>query len=283
MTASREKLYLGLDVGGTQIEAGLIADTGLVLAANTVKSRAGGSREKVLADIDQALDPFRCEAVCGLGAGFPSFGDYDRGVLDSKLSAYPSMHTFPLRRHLEDAYDIPTELVPDANLLAYGLLRFGEGRHIENFIAIGLGTGSAVSVVQSGEVLSGSRGYSDAAMRFYTEWGWPDAWRHSGLHFSEIYGMDPLTVFKLVRDGDSVALDTWRRVGESLSSTIIRLVAETEIQVALIAGGLANAWAFIEPSVRENLHGTGTRVLKTSLPHPSLSGAAGLFCRMSGL
>ena len=278
---SSEQLYIGLDVGGTRIKAGLVTDSGVVLAFNAVASQPRSTREQILANIDLALDPIRGKAVSGLGAGFPSFGDYDRGVLDSQLSAYPTLHNFPLRRHLACTYGIPTRLVPDANLLAYGLLRFGEGKHFENFIAIGLGTGTAVSVVQGGKVLTGPRGYPDAVMHFYTEWGWPGAWRHSGLHFFDHYGMDPVIAYNSACAGDSAALDTWRRVGESLSNTILRLVAETEIQVAIIAGGLANAWTLIEPSVRENLHGTGARVLRTSLPYPSLSGAAGLFREVS--
>lgn len=281
MSTSPEHLYLGLDVGGTRIKAGLVSESGVVLAFNAVESHPCSTREQVLADIDQALDPIRGNAVCGLGAGFPSFGDYDQGELESELSAFPSMHGFPLRRYLECTYGVPAKLVPDANLLAYGLLRFGEGRHVDSFLAIGLGTGTAVSLVRSREVLSGPRGYPDAVMRFYKEWGWPGAWRHSGLHFSEHYGMDPLTAYNSACAGDSTALDTWRKVGKSLCNTVERLAAETETQVGLIAGGLASAWTFIEPSVRVNLQGTGIRVLRTSLSHPSLSGAAGLFHDMS--
>ena len=168
---SRQHLYLGLDVGGTNIKAGLVTRSGIVLSADTVASHAGSTREQVLADIDLALSPFHSKSVIGLGAGFPSFGDYERGVLDSELSAYPSMHRFPLRHHLENTYGIPAKLVPDTNLLAYGLLRFGEGRRFDSFMAIGLGTGTAVSLVRCGEVLTGPRGFPAAIMRFYTGLG----------------------------------------------------------------------------------------------------------------
>ena len=282
MAKLSETLYLGLDVGGTRIKAGLVSDAGQVLTATAVDSHAEGTREQVLADISLALEPFRGKSAIGLGAGFPSFGDYDRGVLDSAKSAYPSLHRFPLRHYLEETYGIPTRLVTDANLLAYGLLRFGEGKQFDNFIAIGLGTGTAIGLVRHGEVLTGPQGFPDAVMRFYTDWGWPGAWKHSGYHFSEHYGMDPVTAYNSACASEPAALEIWRKVGESLSNTIARLAAETAIQVAIIAGGLANAWNFIEPSVRKNLHGTGTRVLSTSLPHPSLSGAAGLFREVKG-
>lgn len=281
MAESSQHLYLGLDVGGTNIKAGLISKSGHVLSVNTVASHAGGTREQVLADIDLALDPFRNESVIGLGAGFPSFGDYERGVLDSELSGYPSMHRFPLKHHLEDTYGVPTKLVPDANLLAHGLLRFGEGRQFDSLIAIGLGTGTAVSLVSCGEVLTGPKGFPAAVMRFYMNWGWPGAWRHSGHHFADHYGIDPKTAYRRACASDSAALDVWRQVGEALGETTIRLASETETPTAIIAGGLSAAWSFIAPSALRRVQAKSIHVIRTGLPHPSLSGAAGLFLRVS--
>ena len=277
MAESQDPLYLALDVGGTNIEAGLVTGTGLVLSTNTVASHAGGTREQVLADIDLALGPFGNEPAIGLCAGFPSFGDYERGVLDSELSAYPSMHRFPLRHHLEHTYGVPTRLVPDANLLAYGLLRFGEGRRFDSFVTVGLGTGTAVSLVRQGEVLTGPRGFPDVIMRFYMGWGWPGAWRHSGYHFADHYGADSETVYRRACNGDPDALDVWQQVGEALGATIVRLASETETTTAVVAGGLAAAWRLVEPSVLDRVEPKSVHVVKTSLPHPSLSGGAALF------
>ena len=280
MAGRGEVLYLGLDVGGTSIRTGLVTGTGRVLSTNTVESHPGGTREQVLADIDLALAPFRNEPVAGLGAGFPSFGDYERGVLDSELSAYPSMHRFPLRRHLEDLYDLPTILVPDANLLAYGLLRSGEGRRLDSFLAIGLGTGTAVGLVREGQVVTGPGGFPDAITRFYTGWGWPGAWRHSGYRFAEHYGADPETANRRANAGDAAALGIWHKVGEALAHTIVRLASETETVACVVAGGLATAWRFIEPSLQSRVAPRGIDVVRTAMPHPSLSGAAGLFYSM---
>ena len=277
MDESQDSLYLALDVGGSNVEAGLVTGVGLVLSTNTVASHPGGDREQVLADIALALEPFRGEGVNGLGAGFPAFGDYDWGLLDSELSAYPSMHRFPLRDHLERTYGVVTRLVPDANLLAHGLLEYGEGRDLDSFVAIGLGTGAAVSLVRDGAVATGPRGFPDEIMRFYTDWGWPDAWRHSGYRFAEHYGADSDTVYRRACDGDPDALDVWEQVGEALGDTITRLAAETQTSNAVVAGGLAAAWGFMEPAVRHRTEPEAVAVVRTSMPHPSLSGAAALF------
>ena len=144
-------------------------------------------------------------------------------------------------------------------------------------MAIGLGTGAAVSLVRDGAVATGPRGFPDVVMRFYTGWGWPHAWRHSGYRFAEHYGVDSETVYRRACDGDPDALGVWKQVGEALGDTIARLAAETQTSNAVVAGGLAAAWRFIEPPVRRRVEPAGVAVVRTGMPHPSLSGAAALF------
>ena len=193
ITQSKVTRYLGLDVGGTKIEAGVVTAAGELLAANAVEAHFGGSREQVLADIHAAFEPLRSEPVAGLGVGFPSFGDYDQGILDSELSGYPAMNGFPLRQHLEGAYGLPVKTIPDANLFAHGIQRFGEGQQFTSFIAIALGTESAIALVKDGEIQTGPKGFPESIMRCYTVWGLPAMWRHSGYQFATHYGADEVT------------------------------------------------------------------------------------------
>ena len=263
-------------MGGTTIKSGIVTAAGKIVSFNAVDSPAGQSREQVLSAIQAALDPFADEPVCGIGAGFPSFGDFERGVLDSELSGFPSMHQFPLRQYLEDTFDLTARLVPDVNLFAHGILRFGEGRRLDDFMAIGLGTGTAIGLVRARKVLVGPKGFPDATLRFYTEGGWPGA-RHSGYHFADLYGADPITTSQRALAGDDGARRVWDQVGEALGETVSRIAVDTQINNAVIGGGIANAWEFMEPSLRERVQSDGICVVKTSLPHPSLAGAAALF------
>ena len=265
--SSQPTHYLALDVGGTKIEAGLVTSTGDVLAVSTVPSHIGGSRHQVLADIDAALDPLIADPAMGLGVGFPSFGDYDRGILESELSGFPSMDGFPLRQHLEDAFGVPTKMVPDANLFAHGILQSGEGRQFDSFIAISVGTGTAIGLVKEGRVLTGPKGFPDPTMRFYTEWGWPAAWGHSGYHFAAHYGADAETMHERALAGDSAANRAFEQVGVALADTVSRLADETGIRVAIIGGGLANTWAFIAPSMQTRTAAERISVTKTELGH----------------
>lgn len=59
MAESRGAQYLGLDVGGTSIKAGLVIGAGLVLSVKTAESHVGAASEHILADIELARDSLR--------------------------------------------------------------------------------------------------------------------------------------------------------------------------------------------------------------------------------
>ena len=231
----------------------------------------------MLADIEAALEPFRSERAVALRVGFPSFGDYDQGILESELSAFPSMHGFHLKDYLEQRWKLPTRVIADGNLFALGIAHFGEGRAHPDFLAISLGTGTAIGIVRGGNVLGGPRGFPEPTMRFYTEWGWPSAWDHSGYHFSELYGADPVTMSRRASEGDTQALAVFARVGRALAATIRRLARETDMRVVIIGGGLAEVYAFFRPALEDGLKDSGVVAAKTALPKPALLGARALF------
>ena len=226
------------------------------------------------------MEPYADEDVVGLGAGFPSFGDYERGILDSELSGFPSMHGFALRQYLEDEYGVPARLVADPNLLAFGILRFGEGREHPTFGAIGLGTGTAIGIVRGGQVLTGPKGFPDPVMRFYTVWGWPPAWGHSGFHFADHYGADAKTVAGRALAGNDDAFVTWNSVGAALAKTLVRLASDADVDLFVIAGGLANAYELFEPSLKSGTSDHGITVMKTD---PQQARAPGRGCPVHGL
>ncbi len=271
------ELYLALDVGGTNTEAGLVSASGEVIASHLVPSHPHGSRDQVLAVMDAALAPFTAEEAVALGVGFPSFGDYEVGILDSERSAYPSMNGFHLKEYLERKWGLPTRVVADANLFALGIARFGEGHSHSDFMALSLGTGIAIGLVRDGQVLGGAKGYPESTMRAYNEWLWPQAWDHSGYRFEERYGADPVTMRNLARDGDAKACAVFDQVGRALAITIKRLARETGLNIAVIGGGLAEAYELFEPSLVADLKESGVAVLKTALEKPALLGARALF------
>lgn len=278
-----ESLILAIDIGGTKIDVGLVRCDGELIRRRRGPSSPGGTRGEVLTAIDQAIRSLPDEGYDRISAGFPSFGDYEAGILRSELSAFPSMDGFDLKRHLEQSYGAPTRLVPDTTLFAAGIAKFGEGEAHRSFLALALGTGTAIAEVRERVVVAGPVGPSEAAVRFYTDWGWPHGWRHSGLRFVEHYGADAPTMLDRARRDDPAALEAFAAVGRALAETISRLCEETGLRVVVLGGGLCAAYQYFAPATEQALAEqalakAAITIMRTSLKYPSLLGGAALWC-----
>ena len=210
------KKYLALDIGAVSTKAGLVTSDGEVLGHYAVESHRGGTREQVLRDIAGALAPFRGEALDGVGVGFPAYGDFKNGVLLTLNTPFPSLHRFPLGYLLENEIGVTTRITTDANLFALGVMRFGEGQTHKDFVAVSLGSGTGVGVVQDGRLVEGMLGPHPVIVEFYNEWGGTES--HDGFRFPALYGADGETLYRRVEDGDEIALRAFERIGKSLGS-----------------------------------------------------------------
>lgn len=144
---------IGVDLGGTQVRAGLVEGDQLVkIAARTIRNK--GTEEEVLSDLTAVLDEvFRLE-VEGLGLGIPSIVDLETGVVYD-VQNIPAWREVPLKRILEARYQVPVYINNDANCFAVGEKYFGLGRSYNNFVGLIIGTGLGAGLIINGRLYSG--------------------------------------------------------------------------------------------------------------------------------
>jgi glucokinase len=269
------KRYLALDVGGSKIEAGLVTDEGHLLGSHRVRARPFCSREEFLGDLAGALAPFAGEPASGMGVGLPLLGDYHSGVLEGERSLYPCLERFPLGKHLRRTSGLPVRMTTDANMLALGIARFGEGRRYSSFIAITLGTGVGVGLIEEDRLVEGRQGPPDKLLQAFR--GWERAHYHAGHYFRELYGCDGETLAARAAAGDAHALDAFETVGTALGETIRRLLSVCPVEAVILAGGICASWRFFSAQLRRAAGDAQSDILRTELPHPALVGAAALW------
>ena len=159
----RPALFLGLDLGGTNIKAGLVDDEGRVLASVVEQTRADlgpdvglETLERVARRVVEAggLGWDRVEAV-GLGA--PGTVDPMEGriVASANLASWNGSAVAP---GLAGRLDRPTILLNDANAAAFGEYWAGAGRSTGSLALFTLGTGIGCGIVESGRLLEGRHG-----------------------------------------------------------------------------------------------------------------------------
>jgi len=145
-------LFVGVDVGGTNIKIGVVDDKGDRLAYTKFPTQADQPPEKSIARIkpvvQELLDgaDLKMDDVAAVGLGTPGPMDIARGMILTPFNM-PGWHNFPIRDALSKALDKPVTFTNDANAAAFGEYWIGSGRQYSSMILITLGTGVGGGII----------------------------------------------------------------------------------------------------------------------------------------
>ena len=139
-------MYLGIDIGGTNVKFGVIDENYNILKKYSIPTDAKREADGVSGDIiGKALEIAAEYPIELIGMGCPGRIDSAEGICVSAGNL--PFKNYPLRAIVEDATGIPTYLGNDARCAVCGELYAGAGRECDNFVMITLGTGVGGGVV----------------------------------------------------------------------------------------------------------------------------------------
>jgi len=151
-------VYFAIDIGGTQLRAGLYpANSTVPLTMKKIATRGKDSAVDRLIALISELWPGDGFTVRGIGADAPGPLDSNTGVI-YKAPNIPAWKNLPLRQILEDHFHVPVILGNDANLAALGEWRYGAGQGHHNLIYFTISTGIGGGVISNDQLLLGHRG-----------------------------------------------------------------------------------------------------------------------------
>ena len=151
--------YVGIDLGGTNIKAGVVTDEGKLLNKVTCKTNADRPMEDIIHDMgklaaeavkDAGLEVSDIEAI---GIGSPGTPDNDEGLL-----VYSNNLPFvmaPMRKLIREVIDLPVYIDNDANCAAMAEAVAGAAKGAKDSVTITLGTGVGAGVIVDGKIYSG--------------------------------------------------------------------------------------------------------------------------------
>ena len=154
-------MYIGIDLGGTNIAVGLVDDSGKIIAKDSTPTLNEREYPEIIKDMIFLSEKIVADAglsmndIKGIGIGSPGSIDYKRGRV-----AYANNIKFkdvPLAEEIKKYYDIPVVLENDANAAACGEY-IANGENADIFVAITLGTGVGGGVIIDNKIYRGSNG-----------------------------------------------------------------------------------------------------------------------------
>jgi glucokinase len=149
-------LTIGIDVGGTKIAAGVVDETGAIIARTQRDTPADSTDATAAAICDAAAELIAAHAVEAVGIGAAGFVSSDRSTV--LFAPNLAWRDEPLGARVAAELNIPVVVENDANAAAWGEFAFGAAKDVEHMVCITVGTGIGGGVVVDGELLRGANG-----------------------------------------------------------------------------------------------------------------------------
>jgi glucokinase len=250
---------IALDLGGTDLKAGLLARDGALSHFTRRPSRTLESAEAPLAAIEAAVAELRAlsphpPATAGLGC--PGVIHPRTGAQVASTAHLPHWNAIPLRERLEARLALAVRVDNDANCAALAEATLGAARNARCALTVTLGTGVGCGIVEGGRVLHGAFGGAGelghlplgklgrACRCGIADCVEPEA-SASGLiamaREAGIEAPDAAAVFALAAAGDARALRLVDHMADRLGALLAVAINLLNPDVVVVGGGVAQA------------------------------------------
>jgi glucokinase len=272
---------VGIDVGGTKINAFRVARDGTVLDRGHAATPADDEEATVAAMIELAR-ALVGEDVIAVGVGAAGLNETATGML--RFAPNLAWRNVPIALRLQEALGLPVQVDNDANTAAFAEYRFGAGRGYRHLLLVTVGTGIGGGIVSDGRLFRGANGFAAEIGHIIVEPGGPlcgcgnrGCWEqvasggaigrigreavaeHPHSLIARLAGGDPANVTGAVvteagLGGDDVAVSLLAEVGRRLGEGIAGLVNTLDPQIVVVGGGAIQAGDLLLEPARRAFH-----------------------------
>jgi len=263
---------IGVDLGGTKIEAALVNGNGViehrVRVKTDVKDGVKSIQKQLVQVVRQVLEDKKETEPVGVGIGVAGQIEKDTG----KVIYAPNLNwsDVPLKENIENGLKLPVHVINDVRAAAWGEWLHGSGKNSSDMVCVFVGTGIGGGIVSGGRMLTGhsnsageighmtisvdgpkchcgNRGCFEALAG-----GWAIAQRAQNMLQEEKYhnsaiiekasgNMEDITAKMVVEsyhEGDAAANHLMSKVTNDLASGLISMVNAFNPEYLVLGGGV---------------------------------------------
>lgn len=159
--AGTEPHYLGVDIGGTKVSAGIVTAGGEILATAKGPMNAEGSPKDGLLAVknilDEVLGTNGKRPLAGIGVSSPGLVDPFSGTVRNAVNL-PCWADYPLRSEMERICQVPVWVDNDANAAGLAEAIWGAAAGYDSVFYASIGTGIGTAIVQNNSIYHGPTG-----------------------------------------------------------------------------------------------------------------------------
>ena len=272
-------MNIGIDIGGTNTDIGLVNDAGKIMARSHLKTASYFDAQLFVNDIVDAIKKIQTAhhvaAISGVGIGAPC-GNFYEGTIDHAANLNFS-GKIPIKEMLEAQLHIPVVLTNDANAAAYGEMIYGGAKGMKDIIMFTLGTGVGSGIIVNGRLLYGSNGFAGelghavlvpfgrkcncgnegclemyASIRGIIQTCTELLAQNPENELAKIHLLTPRIIADAAYTGNAVAIETYRKTGEWLGIALANAVVFSAPEAIFLMGGIVKAGEILLKPARES-------------------------------
>lgn len=144
---------IGVDLGGTKINIGVISHTGQIIDSAKYATPIARGGEAILGYIcDLILELKSTYGNLPVGIGTPGLVDFENGRIVGCTPNLPDWDTLPLKDRLAELTSGPVYVDNDASVATWGEFRVGKGKGLQHMVLLTLGTGLGSGIISFGQL-----------------------------------------------------------------------------------------------------------------------------------
>lgn len=252
MTTSNKIKLIGIDLGGTKVNIGLVQGN-KILEKKNVKLPLNSKNEWDVINLIIGLikELVSNNKVSGIGIGVPSILDRERGIIH-EVQNIPTWKEVPLAEILTQEFGIPVYLDNDANCFAIGEYHFGKGENCKNLVGLTLGTGMGTGIINNHHLMSGANGGAgEFGMIPYLDGVFEDYC--SGQFFKRFFNSNGEELLQLAKLGNQKALEAFEQFGTHLGNAIKIIMYAIDPQKIIIGGSVVESSPYFDASLKKSI------------------------------
>jgi glucokinase len=286
---------IGVDVGGTKIQSGVVMPDGQILCEPvTIPTGGNDDKEKIIGRIICSINTviknsgLTTAGILGIGMGVTGPLDIETGVI-LECPQLPTMHYFPLRERISKEFQLPVFMNNDANALLLGESIWGAGKGHRIILGFTLGTGLGGAIIVNKKLFTGANGMAaEVWLSPYKGGTIEDIISGNGIstayHLLSNQWKTAKEISLLASRGVSDAIETWNIFGSALGIALAWGINLIDPDIVILGGSIANSidlfYDSMDSFLRKNIcpvPAGKTRVVKAALgDNAGFMGAAAL-------
>ena len=258
------RYILGIDVGGTKIQAGLV-DLPDKILKNKQFLLNGQTKKTALDSIMKSAEYFRPHKIKAIGLGITGLVNPKTGMVIQSPNLPASWHKVPLKKIMERKFKVPVTIDNDVHCIALAEALVGLGKNCSVVFCLTLGTGIGAGLVINKKLYHGYQNAIEFGHTIIAEKS-PlcscGRYNHlealvSGPAMTKLYRnitgqtKDPFQIEKEAKQNKKPAKRMITKMSQSLAVGLINAIHSYNPEIIILGGGLARSELLIQPAIRE--------------------------------